>query len=103
MKNKIISLAITLIIIMQFLLPIVSHAASTITITAVQDTTNLHNVTVTIADDSANITEFKYVNKNIQLDDIDYFNTGSDVVSVDITESKNISKVLTLEYGEYTF
>ena len=104
MKNisKIVSIVIILMLIMQFLLPMVSMATDgTISVDLTREG-NIVNITAT--DSNYNIVDLKYVNKRIEISDVSYFEgNNNDVHTIDITPSRNVRASFEMDgYGTYT-
>lgn len=111
-KKLIISILMIGILISQMILPIIANAfeiennemvgAETTLNVKVKRTSN--TITIAAKDTTYNITDLKYVHKEIKLADISYFEeSNEDVYSFDITPSKEITESFEMDgYGTYT-
>ena len=111
-KKLIISILMIGILISQMILPIIANAfeiennemvgAETTLSVKVKRTSN--TITIAAKDTAYNITDLKYVHKEIKLADISYFEeSNEDVYSFDITPSKEITESFEMDvYGTYT-
>lgn len=111
-KKLIISILMIGILISQMILPVIANAfeiennemvgAETTLSVKVKRTSN--TITITATDTTYNITDLKYVHKEIKLADISYFEeSNEDVYNFDITPSKEITESFEMDgYGTYT-
>ena len=111
-KKLIISILMIGILISQMILPIIANAfeiennemvgAETTLSVKVKRTSN--TITIAAKDTTYNITDLKYVHKEIKLADISYFEeSNEDVYSFDITPAKEITESFEMDgYGTYT-
>lgn len=111
-KKLIISILMIGILISQMILPVIANAfeiennemvgAETTLNVKVKRTSN--TITIAAKDTTYNITDLKYVHKEIKLADISYFEeSNEDVYSFDITPSKEIIESFEMDgYGTYT-
>lgn len=111
-KKLIISILMIGILISQMILPIIANAfeiennemvgAETTLSVKVKRTSN--TIIIAAKDTTYNITDLKYVHKEIKLADISYFEeSNEDVYSFDITPSKEITESFEMDgYGTYT-
>ena len=116
-RLKILPILIIMVLILQFLLPIVSSAADietlvaradekegTLSVRLKRDEVNSNQVNITATDSQYNIEELKYVHKHIELSEISYFEeNNSDVCTLSITPSPNVTASFMMDgYGTYT-
>ncbi len=111
-RLKILPILIIVMLILQFLLPIVSNAddielqeaEKTLKVELKRDESNSNQVNITATDTKYNIEELKYVHKRIELSEISYFEeNNSDVKTIEITPSQNIKASFMMDgYGTYT-
>ena len=104
-EKKLVSIIVILALVIQILLPMATYANNDVTldIDLENDKTN-KKINISVTDTTYNITELKYVNKYISIDEISYFSeTHDDIVSFEITAAKQISKSFSYtQHGTYT-
>lgn len=113
-RLKTLPILIIMVLILQFLLPIVSSAADietlanedegTLSVKLKRDEVNSNQVNITATDTQYNIVDLKYVHKRIELSEISYFEEdNSDVYTLSITPSQNVTSSFMIDgYGAYT-
>ena len=113
MKTKSLIILCIIIFIIQMALPITSNAyqlqsrsnsETTMDVTLERDETDRNKINVIAIDTEYKITELKYVNKYIEIENIEYFEqNNTDVKEFDITPSQRIETSFEIEdYGSYT-
>ncbi len=111
--NKKISLIIVMLIVVQLMLPAVKVFAKvdvttdediSLNIELKRDTVETDKINIIATDGRYNITDLKYVNKRIELSNINYFESNnSDVIAFSITPAKTIKQSFKMAtYGTYT-
>ena len=111
--NKKISLIIVMLIVVQLMLPAVKVFAKidvtadediSLNIELKRDTVETDKINIIATDGRYNITDLKYVNKRIELSNINYFESNnSDVIAFSIIPAKTIKQSFKMAtYGTYT-
>ena len=100
--SKILAIMTIIIFVLSLVLPIKVNAADGTLSVNLEREGNTINITAT--DTQYNIVDLKYVHKDIDKDNISYFEeNNNDVYTFLITPSQNISETFELdEYGTYT-